>query len=112
MDPIPLAFDCQACGACCAHFRVSFYNGECDFNPSGSVPTELVETVNPFLVCMKGTQQKSPRCVALEGTIGVSVACQIYPLRSSTCRNFNAGSEACLKARNAHGLDASDKQIA
>ncbi len=104
--------DCQSCGACCAHFRVSFYNGECDFNQQGRVPTGLVETVNPFMVCMKGTQSKPPRCVALQGKIGVSVACSIYEKRSSACRNFNAGSDACFKARMAHGLETPDQLIA
>ncbi|NVJ59558.1 MAG: YkgJ family cysteine cluster protein [Gammaproteobacteria bacterium] len=104
--------DCQSCGACCSHYRVSFYNGECDFNPQGYVPTELVETVNPFLVCMKGIKSIAPRCVALDGTIGSYVACTIYDKRSSACRNFEAGTEECLKARRAHGLDNSDKLIA
>lgn len=104
--------DCQTCGACCAHFRVSFYNGECDFNQQGRVPTELVETVNSFMVCMKGTQSKPPRCVALQGEIGNRVACSIYDNRSSTCRNFEAGSEACIKARMAHGLETPDRLIA
>ncbi|WMS87828.1 YkgJ family cysteine cluster protein [Pleionea litopenaei] len=104
--------DCQSCGACCAHYRVSFYNGECDFTEQGRVPTDLVKTVNPFMVCMSGTQLNPPRCVALNGEVGSSVSCNIYEKRSSACRNFEAGSEACFQARVAHGINIDDLQIA
>lgn len=60
---------------------------------------------------MKGTNQPSPRCIALEGTIGHAVRCTIHPVRSSTCREFPASyedgitaNERCDKARIAHGL--------
>lgn len=80
---------CQTCGACCAHFRVSFYWGEADDAPGGMVPEELTEAVSPHLRCMKGTDSKPVRCVALEGEVGKHVSCTIYPLRPSTCREFN-----------------------
>jgi len=107
-----LNLDCQSCGACCAYYRVSFYNGECDFTEHGMVPTDLVNTVNPFMVCMSGTQLNSPRCVALSGVIGTNVSCTIYEKRSSACRNFEEGSEACAQARLAHGIRVNDLQIA
>jgi hypothetical protein len=81
--------ECQACGACCASFRVSFYWGEADDAPGGIVPAQLTEAVSPHLRCMKGTAGKPARCVALEGELGKRVSCRIYPLRSSTCREFD-----------------------
>jgi Fe-S-cluster containining protein len=96
--------DCQTCGACCAHFRVSFYWAESDAHPLGTVPQDLVVPITPHHIAMRGTEKKPARCVALGGTIGQSVGCTIYEKRSSTCREFEAGSEACLRARRTHGL--------
>lgn len=97
---------CQTCGACCAYFRVSFYWAEADDAPGGSVPRDLTVPVSPHLRCMKGTEAKPARCVALDGQIGQTVGCRIYPLRSSTCRELEMGDEKCLKARAMHGLPA------
>lgn len=97
---------CITCGACCAFFRVSFYWGDCEVDGKG-VPSELTEKLNDFLVCMKGTNQKQARCVALTGEIGQQVACSIYADRSSTCRAFDADSDPeseCSKARHHWGL--------
>ncbi|MCX8145182.1 MAG: YkgJ family cysteine cluster protein [Azovibrio sp.] len=104
---------CTRCGACCSGLRVSFYWGECDDAPGGSVPVALTENVSPHLRAMRVVARQGPaawRCVALAGRIGEQVACRIYPLRSSTCREFDpydaAGAplEACTKARARHGL--------
>jgi uncharacterized protein len=105
---------CLSCGACCACFRVSFYWGEAD--QDGSVPPELTEDVDSFRRCMKGTNQKSIWCVALQGEIGKAVSCSIYERRSSTCREFGIhwdrgvihidpqDIERCTQARAAWGL--------
>ena len=98
------SFDCLTCGACCATYRVSFYAGECDYHHEGIVPTDLVTPISPHLVCMQGTQKTPSRCVALIGNIGESIHCSIYSQRSSTCRNFAVGSDACIKARIKHGI--------
>ncbi len=57
----------MTCGACCAFFRVSFYWAEAD-DSGGNVPASLTEQTSPFHRCMRGTNQKNPRCVALAGT--------------------------------------------
>jgi Fe-S-cluster containining protein len=67
---------------------VSFFWGECA-SAGGTVPDDLVESISPSRVAMRGTDCKSPRCVALEGEVGVSVSCSIYDQRSSTCREFD-----------------------
>lgn len=100
---------CTSCGACCAFFRVSFYWGECG-EGSALMPTDKVEQISPHLVAMKGTNQKSPRCVNLDGAIGKSVGCSLYEKRSTSCREFDASwengvhSQRCDDARAAHGI--------
>ncbi len=103
---------CLSCGACCAFYRATFYWAETDLaNPDG-VPSEMTVKINDFMVAMKGTEKHPPRCIALSGTIGVSVACTIYERRSSVCRNFlpawqdSAFVTRCAQARLAHGLVA------
>lgn len=78
---------CQSCGACCTHFRVSFYQGELDSN-GGMVPADLVSPINSFMVAMKGTETGG-RCISLQGDIGKNnIGCGIYHNRSSSCRAF------------------------
>jgi len=102
---------CQLCGACCAHFRVSFYWAETDAHPFGMVPAQLTIPIAPHYVAMQGTQTtdtetQTTRCVALAGEIGGAVGCTIYEQRSSTCREFDSGTPACNRAREKHGLPA------
>jgi len=101
---------CLLCGACCAWFRASFHWLETSDAPGGLTPAELTLPVSKHLVAMRGTDRKPPRCVALDGEIGVSVRCSIYPRRASPCSNFQASwvegvhNERCDRARAAHGL--------
>lgn len=60
--------------------------------------------VSGATVRMRGTDHRPPRCAALTGTVGQQVACGIYEWRPSPCREFEAGSDACTKARARHGL--------
>ena len=59
---------CLSCGACCASFRVSFYWAETTEVILEGVPQELTDAIAPFYNCMKGTNHKQPRCIALQGT--------------------------------------------
>ena len=102
---------CQDCGACCAYFRVSFYWTETDAHPEGTVPARLTTPVTPHLVAMRGTDTKNPRCVALDGEVGKSVSCTIYPLRSTSCHDCEAGSEKCNRARQHYGLPQIDPWV-
>jgi Fe-S-cluster containining protein len=92
---------CVACGACCAAFRVSFYWAEAEAN---GLPPHMVQALNAVIACMAGTNQATPRCAALEGEIGESVACGAYEQRPSPCREVEVGDEQCAKARARHGL--------
>ncbi|MBT8328755.1 MAG: YkgJ family cysteine cluster protein [Desulfofustis sp.] len=101
---------CLRCGACCAFFLVSFPSHEADQSTGGLVPFELTGESANSRRCMKGTEIKQPRCIALGGTIGAHVNCRIYKNRPSTCRAFrrswelNVGNFLCDKARAAYGL--------
>jgi hypothetical protein len=72
---------CLRCGACCAHYRVSFYWGEADPEQGGMVPPDLVQGIDGFRRCMNGTNQSNPCCIALQGEIGQEVHCTIYENR-------------------------------
>lgn len=88
---------------------MSFYRGEALPGPE-AVPEALTTPVTPFLLAMQGTLVEPPRCVALEGEIGLACACSIHPQRPSPCREFEAswaGGEhqpRCDQARRRHGL--------
>jgi hypothetical protein len=74
------------------------------------VPPELTEKLDPHRLVMLGTDEAQPRCVALQGTLGVAAHCGIYARRPSVCREvqpsweFGTSSPQCDKARLAHGL--------
>jgi len=100
---------CLTCGACCAHFRVSFFWGEC-LSAGGTVPDNLVIQVGPHRVAMSGTEARPARCTGLLGEVGSVVRCTLYEQRSSPCREFGASwydgeaNPRCDAARAAHGL--------
>lgn len=101
---------CLSCGACCAHFRVSFHWSEADPALGGSVPVELTEVMDPHRLAMRGTWARHPRCTALDAEIGKHSRCTIHPQRPSPCRDMGAAwengqpSPQCDRARTAHGL--------
>lgn len=101
---------CLACGACCAHFRVSFHWSEAEPSLGGPVPPELTERLDNHRVAMRGTWAQKPRCIALDANIGVYSRCTIHPQRPSPCREVQPSWESgeadshCDKARAAHGL--------
>lgn len=102
---------CEGCGACCAAYRVDFHPSElAKTAQSAGVPVEMAIVLTPKLMRMKGTDEASPRCVALTGEIGQRVGCSIYVNRPSPCHEFNPWAalgivdEACNRARQRHGL--------
>ncbi len=102
---------CERCGACCAAYRVDFHPAELAKTvQSTGVPAEMAIVLTPKLMRMKGTDETSPRCVALTGEIGQQVGCSIYADRPSPCHEFNPWAalgivdEACNRARQRHGL--------
>jgi Fe-S-cluster containining protein len=98
---LPADDPCRQCGACCAHFRVSFYWGEA---PALGLPATLMHQVTPHLACMVGTDSSPVRCAALAGTVGQDVSCVQYANRPSPCREVQPGDTKCASARAAHDL--------
>jgi Fe-S-cluster containining protein len=94
---------CQACGACCANFRVDFSSFESE-DSGGPVPAGLAAAINASTCRMRGTDHSPPRCAALTGRIGERVACGIYQWRPGPCRELEPGSAACELARRRHAL--------
>jgi len=84
---------------------VDFSVAELDDN-GGSVPSGLTVPLTDTLCRMRGTDHSPPRCAALTGQIGMQVSCGIYEWRSSPCREFSEGSDACNRARMRQGLPA------
>lgn len=101
---------CLRCGACCASFRVDFHRADLASVCEGGVPDELTLPLTAALVRMRGSDAAPPRCVALEGEIGVGVRCAIHARRPAPCREFapyaalGIGDDACARARARHGL--------
>ncbi|MEJ2508519.1 MAG: YkgJ family cysteine cluster protein [Gammaproteobacteria bacterium] len=101
---------CLSCGACCAHFRVSFYWSEAESFLGGRVPIALTAPLGRHRLAMAGTDCAAPRCVALHGTVGDTLRCSIYDDRPSPCRDFvpswqdGRPNPRCDEARAAYGL--------
>ncbi len=111
----PRAYDCQACGACCAT------HGESDayvrltaldldrLRGTGLPVIEVAEgdgddlEVLPRLGTKLDTQGRRV-CVGLAGELGRTCACAVYELRPMACRMFEAGSLLCRLARQERGL--------
>ena len=108
--PLFMTHPCLACGACCASFRVDFSVHESQ-EQGGRVPAGLVEEVTDFTCRMRGTDWARPRCAALVGQVGVQASCGIYEWRPSPCREFAAGSDACNRVRQRHGLPVLDSGL-
>lgn len=92
------AFDCQACGACCDYSalwpRFSLESdAELDLIPQALVSADL-----------GGMRCTGTRCNALAGDIGRAVTCTIYAIRPQICRACQPGDDACLMARDRHGI--------
>ncbi len=68
------------------------------------MPADYVEPLTAVYSCMQGTNQKQPRCIALDGVVGQQVSCTMYEQRSSSCKEVQAGDAQCAKARQAHNL--------
>ena len=74
------------------------------------MPVELTETFGSHQRSMRGTWAKQPHCIALQGTVGASVACTIYDARPGACRDLrmswenDASNPQCDNARIAYGL--------
>lgn len=99
---------CLSCGYCCAYFRILFYWAETE--AQYFVPIQKTERFDDLYQVMRGTNRPHPRCVALRGKLGQSIACDIYDHRPGPCRDFPFSGEngvfnpRCEKLRLMHHL--------
>jgi hypothetical protein len=92
------ALECQDCGACC---REAFHMVRVE-------PDDPAIHRLPLLVIADGDRfelrRDGDRCAALTGGNGERYRCTVYADRPTTCRDFTAGTSACLLARQRVGM--------
>lgn len=90
------AFDCQACGACCAYSREwprFWTESQAEID---RIPSRYRDDVR--MRC------NGDRCSALEGEVGRATRCAVYADRPVVCRDCMPGDDACRIARAGLGL--------
>lgn len=102
------SYDCCKCGACCiVGLDVLLTLGESSYFETRADLVQLTVLYqgrfHPAPRFMR--QVEGGRCAALEGELR-NCRCTIYGERPSLCREFEAGSEDCLAARQKLGFDA------
>ncbi len=89
--------DCQFCGACCGSA----------FSEVVVESEELFRKKHPELLTWTRVGWVMDRdgvdCVVLKRTVG-ACTCTLYEDRPQTCRDFQSGTEDCLKARRKYGF--------
>ncbi len=101
-------FDCLECGACCR----TGHDGRILIPPEDLVRWrasgrhDIADAIQPghFGEVAFATRNDGS-CVHL-GTSEQPNACQIYNVRGSTCREFEAGSAQCREYRREFGIDS------
>ncbi|NOY94665.1 MAG: YkgJ family cysteine cluster protein [Deltaproteobacteria bacterium] len=99
--------DCLSCGACCR----TGHDGRILVPPEDLARwrelgrADLAEAVQAgHFGCVAFATRMDGACVHL-GTEECANACQIYEIRGTTCRDFEAGSPQCLEFRRDFGVD-------
>ena len=109
-------YDCTKCGACCIS----------DWTPPTSYATVSQSDLRRLLTVIDSTvidetvasrastgqamrtrvnEQGLHACVALGGTVGECVSCEVYEHRPDVCRTFQANSPQCEASRKLLGID-------
>ena len=92
------AFDCRACGACCAYSDSwPAFIGDGD---GEGIADELIDFNHGRMRC------HGNRCSALAGEVGGQAQCSVYPNRPLVCREFQPRSDDCVMVRRRFGLPA------
>jgi hypothetical protein len=88
--------DCTKCGACCFGLAVYLTPREAKFFQANRKLKLLIKPQDES-VCMRRTVKES-RCFALQGKPGCCT-CKVYDDRPRICKEFEPGSDACIRAR-------------
>lgn len=96
------ALDCTKCGACCFGLAVYLTQREARIFQANRRLGLLIKPLDDKF-CLRRTVKES-RCFALNGKPGCCT-CKVYDQRPQVCREFEPGSEACIRSRKAFGID-------
>lgn len=105
-------YECQTCGACCCNTdenRAANYRWYIEIEGGSPLlarphlAARYVEEDHEGLPHMR--LDADGRCSALDGRLGHSVGCMVYPHRPRGCRRVQPGDEDCLRARKERGID-------
>jgi len=97
-------FDCQKCGACCSNPLDPKWI-EVTEEDAKHISDDLLQPGDMHKYAMK--QNPNGRCVALEGEIGQSCGCTIYPNRPAICRAVQPHDNICNDLRQIHKISDS-----
>lgn len=108
-----MTFDCQSCGACCCNTdenRAETYVDYVEVRPRSALARHprllrrltVLNGEGERHMKLRGRDQ---RCIALEGKLGSRVACTIYEIRPSACRQVLPGSRECRQDRRERGIE-------
>jgi Fe-S-cluster containining protein len=105
-------FDCRRCGACCANPDENRVEGVVDWVEVriGEPLLDDARLVRRLVVTNAAGERHlrldaSGRCLALRGTIGRCVSCDVYAVRPDGCRRVEPGDERCRQYRRERGVD-------
>ena len=97
--PDPDGADCVACGRCCHHGPRTVHLLEEDEARMGKRLLELYTDLDAGPPYMRFVKNAGDRCGGLDVSVPGSYPCAIYASRPEDCRIVEAGSPACLEAR-------------
>lgn len=107
-----MKYDCVRCGACCYNIDKNRALDYVDYvevekrdvlrKQKRLLPIYVVKNDDNELHMKLNHLQ---RCVALKGTLGRKVGCEIYVYRPGGCRRLQPGDAECRRARRERGID-------
>jgi uncharacterized protein len=96
--------DCTTCGACCAidSTIITWAHKPIENSDENLNFLKINNYIDSYIhgYFQMKTSKNCDRCIALEGTLGEKVSCNVYENRPSVCKNFEIGSKLCLDARS------------
>lgn len=104
--------DCLLCGACCR----TGHDGRILIPPEDLLlwrrigRDDIAEQIQPGHFGLDAFATRADGSCVWLGTPRSANACEIYEVRGTTCREFEAGSAQCHEFRRDYGLEPSQKR--